>query len=80
MIRQFRVVVYKCHRKWCSIDIESPWSSEVLIDIKSIFNLDSGFDLKIFEADDECRIYISGPEGIKLLSREVLFKPVTTNN
>jgi hypothetical protein len=77
MAKQYRIIVYKNHHKWCCIDVENPWAEEVLNDIQEILRSEIGYKLEILEATGERRICVIEPEGIKLLSREVLFKPAT---
>ncbi|MEQ1598698.1 MAG: hypothetical protein ABL880_04950 [Methylotenera sp.] len=76
MVKQYRVVVHKLDRKWCSIDIENPWAIDVLKDIRDVFCSEDGYTFEVLEAVDEKRICVVGPEGTKVLSREVVFKAV----
>lgn len=59
---------------WCLIDIDHPWSKIVLMEIVSKFPVENGYELEVMEAIDERRITITGPEGTKLLSKEVVYQ------
>lgn len=80
MTKQYRIVIHKNNRKWCSIDIETPWSEEVLQDIEKKFSTNTDYTFEILEATDENRICIVGPEGTKVLSREMVFTSTSNIN
>lgn len=80
MSREYRVEVSYKGRAWCRIDIDVPWPAEVLNDILQRFPDAREYRLRILVAEAERRIIESGPEGIRLLSRDPLFKPLETGD
>lgn len=80
MSREYRVELSYKGRAWCRIDIDVPWPAEVLDDIRLRFSEECGYRVRVLVADAERRIVESGPEGIRLLSRNPLFKPLGTGD
>lgn len=80
MSREYRVELSYEGRAWCRIDIDVPWPAEVLDDIRLRFSEECGYRVRVLVADAERRIVESGPEGIRLLSRNPLFKPLETGD
>lgn len=78
MSREFRIELSFNGRAWSRIDIDVPWATEVLNDIRARFPAEHGYRMRVFVADAERRIVESGPDGIRLLSRNPLFKPLDT--
>ncbi len=80
MSREFRIELSFNGRAWSRIDIDVPWATEVLDDIRARFSAEHGYRMRVFVADAERRIIESGPEGIRLLTRDPLFKPLETED
>jgi hypothetical protein len=76
MSREYRIELSFNGCAWGRIDVDVPWAAEVLDDIRARFSEEHGYRMSIFVADAERRIIESGPEGIRLLSRAPLFKPL----
>lgn len=76
-MQQYRFIVWRHDRLWCRIDVESPWAPEVAQDVAQRFPASEGYRIDSFVATQERRIVESGPDGMRLLSREPLYQAAT---
>jgi hypothetical protein len=77
MNRQFRINVWKNKRLWCRIETDCPWADEVVYDLLTKLLVEEGYSFEFFMATDERRIIESSKDGVRLLVREPIYKPIS---
>lgn len=77
MHKQYLILVWKNKRLWCRVEVDCPWSNEVVRDILSRLPAKNGYSFEFFMAVDERRIIESYQDGVRLLVREPVYKPVS---
>lgn len=73
----YKIIVTKHAKPWCEIIIDNGvHTNEVLQDsFAQRFPSAEGFSLSYLKSNGERRILQSSPEGIQVLSRDVIFEP-----
>ena len=76
MARQFFINVWKNKHLWCRIETDCPWADEVVQDVLNNFHAEDGYTFEFYLATDERRILESSHDGVRLLVREPIYKPI----
>ena len=77
MDKQYLINVWKSKRLWRRIEIDHPWAEDVVHDLLTKLLIEEGYSFEFFIATDERRIIESSKNGVRLLVRKPLYKPVS---
>lgn len=75
-MKSFRLTVSKSNRLLGHFESNTPWAEESIREIARCLT-DAGYVMDLLVADDERRLLESGPDGIRVLHREPIFKSTT---
>lgn len=75
-MKLYRLVIYNQEKLFGHFESDLPWSLTAINKVAENLKPDDGYRLELFLAEDEKRFIESSPDGIKVISREPLFKPV----
>lgn len=75
-MNRYRLVVRRGARLLGHFDSAAPWAQEVVQEMAQCL-ANAGYDLELLIADSERRLLDSGPDGIRILSSEPIFKATT---
>lgn len=78
-MNRYRLVVRRGTRLLGHFDSAAPWAQDAVQGIARCLT-DAGYDLELLVADSERRLLDSGPEGIRILSSEPIFKATTLHS
>lgn len=69
----YRLLIERHGRLLGHFDTEAPWARDAIRDLMEALSAADGYRLQLQVPDGERRILQSGPDGIRVLSREPLF-------
>ncbi|MDD3652388.1 cytoplasmic protein [Immundisolibacter sp.] len=72
----YRLVIYRHDRLLGHFDSEMPWAETAVGDLLRLLPAQQGYRAELFVARSERRLLESGPQGLRLLSREPAFEPL----
>ncbi|NQD94344.1 cytoplasmic protein [Pseudomonas sp. CrR25] len=72
-MNRYRLMVHRNTKLLGHFESATPWAQEAVQDIARCLSK-AGYDLELLVADSERRLLESGPEGIRILHSEPLFK------
>ncbi len=73
----YRIVVRQDGRLLGHFESEVPWALEAISIVEAEFAKNPGFQFERLVAEEERRLIQAGPEGVRVLNRELVFKPIT---
>lgn len=73
----YRLLVQQQDRHLGHFDAEGAEALQAIHRIAALLRPEDGFQLELLVAHDERRLLESGPEGLRVLSREPLFHPAS---
>jgi len=72
----YRLIIRNRERLLGHFESDTPWSEEATKEILACLSKHSDYHFELQIAYDEKRLVESTPQGVRVLSRELLFKPV----
>lgn len=78
-MNRYRLMVRSGTKLLGHFESAAPWAQVAVQDIARCLT-DAGYDLELLVADSERRLLDSGPDGIRILSSEPIFKCATLQN
>lgn len=73
----YRLLVHQQDRHLGHFDAEGAEALQTIHRIAALLRPEDGFQLELLVAQGERRLLESGPEGLRVLSREPLFQPAS---
>ena len=70
-----RLIIHRHDRLLGYFESDTPQSLDAVRDVAARLNASDGYRLELLVADGERRLLESTPQGLRVLSREPLFKP-----
>lgn len=74
-MQTFRLIIHRQDKLLGHFDTDAPWAAEAIRALSDTLT-DAGYDLELLAATSERQLLESSPEGIRVLSREPIFKAV----
>ncbi|MGE8362780.1 cytoplasmic protein [Pseudomonas sp.] len=71
----FRLTIHRQDKLLGHFESDAPWAADAVRELATTLT-DAGYDLALLVADSERQLLESSPEGIRVLSREPIFKAV----
>ena len=72
-MNKYRLMVHKHDKLLGHFESDTPWAREAVRDISRCL-VEAGYELKLLVSNSERRLLDSGPDGIRVLSSEPIFK------
>lgn len=79
-MKSYRLTIYHHDQLLGHFESDLPWSLTAVSKVAGNLNPVDGYRLELFQADEEKRLLESGPDGIKVLAREPIFKAIPLSN
>lgn len=73
-MKAHRLVVHRNGRLLGHFDADVPWAKEAIEELSQRLPESEGFSLEHLVAEDEHRLVLSGPDGVRILGRDPIFK------
>ena len=74
-MQTFRLIIHRQDKLLGHFDSDAPWAAEAIRALSDTLT-GAGYDLELLVATSERQLLESSPEGIRVLSREPIFKAV----
>ncbi|HDS1367964.1 TPA: cytoplasmic protein [Stenotrophomonas maltophilia] len=79
-MKTYRLIIRNRDRLLGHFESSTPWSLEAIKETASRFPARDGYRLELLVSHGEKRLIESTPEGIRVLSSELLFEPAPLDN
>jgi hypothetical protein len=79
-VKTYRLIVHRHGRLLGHFESDTPQSLEAARDIAACLHASDGYRLELLVADGERRLLEGTPQGLRVLSREPLFKPASLDD
>ena len=78
-MNRYRLMVHRDTKLLGHFESAVPWAQDAVHEIARCL-ADAGYDLELLIADSERRLLDSGPEGIRIVHSEPIFKSATLHS
>ncbi len=75
-MKRYRLMVHRNTKLMGHFESATPWAQDALQDIARCL-AEAGYDLELLVAESERRLLDSGPDGVRIVSSEPIFKAAT---
>lgn len=75
-MNRYELEIRRVSRLWCQIEVDVPWTAEVIRDLDQRFPVAGGYSVAIYRATESRRFVESHPGGARLIAVDYVRDPV----